>query len=428
MDHPSELPACTKTEAKRRRRLGLLATVAKLLVVALLCALLFPSCAPSYTPTCPGPTETNVQDGFILERPRFTVAFPSLNAAPIPSGVFWFSADDVAADRTVTYGWDRAFMLLRDPGTTECNLGAASPGCDECDLCAGNLATCRSGIRYLMVGETPVTVNRTNSAGSQQIATVTQPFQACLNRPLPFTAPSFEVDSDAEYTLSKAVTTCSGRSTAASLQTRLLRTPEAVVETGALPYRDKVDPTPRRFRFSYKPLSPNAQPPEQPTEVPAATWIRENFSPKIIVTRVRVLPGTDDGNGVLSYHSDPDPAMLRRMRPSRIMFLQRFKDGDVNGSFDEGDHRCYVDPNADDGGFDLTNCRLIPDGSSIGNFRITPAYMETEPARAFDWILEYKLEVGGLTELPNFGLNEVPVLEFTICNGEQVNGRWRCRS
>lgn len=366
-------------EPRVRQHRGFRAWTRHGLILAVLCAAVSTSGCDVDILSCPGFGGGQLLDSFTFENPRFIVSYPTYPTT-LPSDTFWFSSKDSVTERTVRYGWDRATMLVRDPNTNACQLDAPAAGCDQCEFCSGVPAPCRNSQAINRLDKDAAALVKISDGTEQQLAGILQPYSACLLRPA-FVGPSFVVDSaDAEYKL-KNLVTCAGPTSIATLATHLVTTPLSLVENDVPRY---VEPGgPLRFRFHYRLPRPTGQP----------VRLRENFSPKLLMTKVRVLSGfRDPHTGVVMVDESPDSTTLRRMRPSRIMFLQQFRDGDVNRSPDEGIHRCYLDPTKDDGEFDLTNCRTSPGGPATGNVHATPAYLDTDPATPLDWVLEYRVE------------------------------------
>jgi hypothetical protein len=127
------------------------------------------------------------------------------------------------------------------------------------------------------------------------------------------------------------------------------------------------------------------------------------------------LKGTFDENTGKDGTPSEDNADLIKVRPSRILFLPSFVPGNVNASPDEGTNRCYVDPAAPDGNFDLRwNCRRGVNSPVHQEHWATPTYMNVNGLRGntLTWIIEYKVS-DGLPGPPDFS-DGFPVLEFTV--------------
>ncbi|MEO6393502.1 MAG: hypothetical protein ABIP75_16755 [Pyrinomonadaceae bacterium] len=361
----------------------------------LVLTVLTPACAPSNSTSCSSDAEWII-DGFTLQNARFKIPF--VENGLLPSDIFWFAAGDDQVSRRVVYGWDQSLMQLRDNEVGSCDYSAPGPGCRQCDYCTGVTGLCTDGASYGLAGPG-------NSYGSlfqkidsteTLVADFTQPYYGCLNRPGNPTMPSFLVDGDATYTIRRTFF-CGRQADLATLKTKLVIEPRTIREP-MVRYVDNTDPVPR-YRFQMPLL---------------AGKLRENFSPNLRITQVRILLGRRDPVTTLLTVWD-DPLALRKARPSRIMFLRSVLEGDINHSPTEGTDRCYFDATKDDGGFDLLNCRRDREGTNVVRFDATPTFLVSHPSETLTWVIEYKVD-DGLAEFPTFETGEEPILELTIAN------------
>ena len=356
-------------------------------------------CSPEGGATCGGGnSEEEIIEGFQFPGTRFQN--PAADGL-VASDIFWFSGSDNESQRTIVYGWDRSLLQLRRPTTSTCDYNAPGVGCRQCDYCGNIVGACTDGTSAGLTGDVGPVASLFGSTdpneSEQPIFTFTRPYDGCMVRSPPR---SFEVNEDSTFSLRKAFF-CGSHDTLATFQARVIVDPTPKTEPTKI-YNDMMDPA-LRYKFSM-PLNDDGK-------------LRENFSVNLRVKKVRVLLGViDKATGLLMNRPMSDPMSVERARPSRIMFLTDFVEGDVNNLDSENENRCYLDVSQEDKGFDMFSCLKDIGGMKVRR-DVTPTYMIGLPLQTLTWIVEYKMEAG-LAKIPTFmeteNTAEVPVLEFTI--------------
>ena len=378
-------------------------TISLALGLAICLSVISSGCASSAEITCGGGADAGdvdeLIDGFELRNARFRI--PAVEAGLLPTDNFWFSKHDTLAAKTIFYGWDESFIQFREADVSGCNYAAPGSGCRQCDFCADASAPCTDGTS----GELATVVNQyaalfeasDQNSGEQMLREFIRPIDGCLLRTGNPTLPSFVAGKDATYTLRKTFF-CGDTKDLVALQTTELSTARIKTEE-MIPYTETVSP---KVRFTFQmPLLMNGK-------------LRENFSPNIKVTKVRILLGTKDPNTGLTMTKNSD---LDKIRPSRILFLSAFVNGNIYSSRDATINHCYANTTVPDGDFNLQICRrdVSPTSQSV-RFDATPTFLHTNISETLTWVLDYEPQEtpDGPILISPFGEGEFPVLEFTI--------------
>lgn len=373
-----------------------------LVAAALLLSVVFSiSCLSADNTLC----EADPDAELILESTLFRdVAFEVLISKQIgtlPAKKFWFAASD---SKQVSYGWADILFRSRNPAVAlNCDYNTDNPadGCRECSVCN---QMCTNGQASVLVAGPHSFADLTELASDGTVRIVSQansPRDLCYRTEAGQNQflPQFAADKDGAVYGLTSKTTCGRKTTEWELETNIVSGPRVIRQSLEV-YNDVTDAAPRyRFRM--------------PQE---NGFIRENFSNRLRVKKVRVLLGVRNPQTGAEMILD-DPESLRRVRPSRILFLPDSRDGDINRSPTESTNRCYVDPTNDDGGFDLvSSCRRSPGGPHFAQ-SVTPTFQSGRYVETLDWVIEYKLS-DGISALPDFQTTrtteEFPVIEWTI--------------
>lgn len=322
------------------------------------------------------------------------------NSNLLPSHEFWFASGD---DKTLIYGWNEVIFREREAGVASCNHPMVSPGCRQCDVCSG-MCNDFSGLGSILSTPDAIATLKKSPANGQftDVHNFYSPLQGCLMQPrnnAPFT--TVEAENDFYYLL-RHVDFVSANSSAFErtifYQTHIISTPRTITREMES-YRDAADPTTLRFKFTMPEIDGK---------------LAENFSEALKVTKVRILLGTKDSstNAVMI---SKDPESLRKVRPSRILFLPSFVEGNINNASSERTNRCYLDPNIDDGDFNLDTCRRSPFTTTITPFLngATPTFERGRNMDTLTWVIEYKTS-DGLPAAEALKTNEFPIIEWTV--------------
>lgn len=382
-------------------------TVSLALGLLICLSVIISGCASGVSITCGGGGNAGgadeLIDGFELRTARFRI--PAVEAGLRPTDSFWFHKNDTLTAKTIFYGWDEAFIQFREADVSSCNYAAPASGCRQCDFCADLIAPCTDGTSGGLAGP----VNQyaalfeasNQNPGEQMLREFSRPFDGCLLRTGNPTLPSFVAGKDATYTLRKTFF-CGDTLDLAALQTTELSEKRQKPENMVLYSTERVNPDKVRFIF----------------QMPEANGkLRENFSPNIKVTKVRILLGKKNSSTGLAMPED-NPLVLERIRPSRILFLEDFVPGDIKSSRDYSINHCYADAGIPDGDFNLQTCRSdVSPMSQPVRFNVTPTFIHTTTTHGtLTWVLEYEPQqtpMGPMLISP-FGADEFPILEFTI--------------
>lgn len=370
-----------------------------LLAAILTMSIFVTGCAPIVNKLCVGDPDADVVlDATIFQNVSFQIAI-SGQYGMLRSRKFWFADRDY---KVVRYGWDDILFHERDPDEhASCDYLNTSEDCKVCSICNGQ---CTNGdeIHILPTGHSFGDLTELDPDGTVRILSqALRPTEFCFrspNGPNQF-QPQFTAEKDGASYGFTSKSSCGQTSTQWQLQTSIVKSPRILRQSLEV-YRDATDAAPRyRFRM-----------PEE------NGFLRENFSHNLKIYKIRVLLGVRNPQTGVELVLD-DPESLRRVRPSRILFLPDFLEGNVNRSPTESSNRCYVDPAKDDGGFDLANsCKRSPGGAHFAQ-NITPTFQNGRFSETLDWIIEYKT-TDGIPSLPDFQTTstteEFPVIEWTI--------------
>ncbi len=363
-------------------------------ITLLVCLTAFGSgCASTRTVSEPGAANADAfLDGFEFEGVAFKVKISEQNGL-LPANKFWFDQSD---DKTVTYGWNEIVYRDRQADVDSCNYAANQAGCLECRWCS---TECSDGTDRV-VTTLPVAVavlkeiSHSNNGSESILREFFSPLTGCLLHNFGSPKPTFSAKDNATYLITTQSPIGGNERQAARLRTFVL-TGKRTVQRALEVYNDAADPA---TRFLFRARNTNGV-------------IESNFSPNLKVTKVRVLLGVFDPVTTREMIMD-DEASLRRVRPSRVMFLPDFIEGDVNDSTSEGTNRCYFDSTKDDGDFNLQTCRRNLVGP-IQDIDVTPTYQHGRARDPLTWIVEYKTS-DGLPQPLVLGANEFLKLELTI--------------
>jgi hypothetical protein len=373
--------------------------------------LLGPGCAPTYHATC----SKDIANYDFVERlnvggSQFKFEYPG-NPELIDSRGFWFSRGDITSQigqngvpKPIGFGFDAVSMDFRAPDAQDnCSFVNMDDGCYQCNLCVTGLARCNNGINVPIVNNSfPIITLEEVEKGTRAhrvVQGLPDPGDACFMRAGNAGNASVIPEKSAVLTL-EAHDICGGEPQAlAKFETTVVNTPDQSFMGALEPFTDSTDPTTLRFKYSMH---------------IADGILDENFSPDLRVTKVRVLENQFD-EATMRERNDDSPAALKRMLPSRILFLPTFHPESFNDNAEEGTNRCYVDAAVEDGNFDLfRNCRKNPNSAELQNHEATPTYMNSAGLRhlTLTWVIEYKMS-DGLTDPPNFEFGR-PILQFMI--------------
>ena len=237
-------------------------------------------------------------------------------------------------------------------------------------------------------------ISHANNGSESVLREFFSPVLGCLLHNFGSPKPTLTAKDNATYLITTQSPIGGSERQAARLRTFVLseaRTVRRALEV----YNDAADPA---TRFLFRARNTNGV-------------IETNFSPNLKVTKVRVLLGVFDPVTTREMIMD-DEVSLQRVRPSRIMFLPDFIEGDVNDSTSEGTNRCYFDSTKADGDFNLQTCRRNLVGP-IQDIDVTPTYQHGRASDPLTWIVEYKTS-DGLPQPLVLGANEFLKLELTI--------------
>lgn len=363
-------------------------------LIALICLTACGSaCAPQRNVALSEPGTENADaflDGFDFQGIGFRIKIAEQNNL-LPAGKFWFDSGD---DKTVVYGWNEIIYRERAGNVESCNYALNQSGCLQCEWCA---AHCSDNSTQSVV-TLPIAVADVREIAADGTETVLREFfaprQGCLLNLSSGQQPFFTAKDDATYVMNTQSPIGSRKSQPAHLGTFVV-SGERRVKEAMESYNDQADPA---LRFIFKARNVNGV-------------IENNYSPNLKVTKVRVLLSVFDPNTGREMIMDDD-ATLRRVRPSRIIFLPDFLEGNVNDSSSEGTNRCYFDVTKDDGDFNLQTCRRNV-GGPLQDIDVTPTYKHGQVNAPLTWVAEYKTS-DGLPQLPVLGTNESLTLELTV--------------
>jgi hypothetical protein len=370
-----------------------------ILILAIFLAGINSGCVPTNESACPATGNASAfSDGIEIRGAEFKIKIADQSGL-LPTERFWFAGND---DKTIEYAWDEVLYREREEDTDSCDYANPAEGCVECNACT---TLCTNGTARTLILQDSILRLKENLLDSDTETVLNEfmrPDLGCRrNLTMPNNSlPTFNTAKDnATYQLKSNNLCGSEEKTEESLQTFVVTTARALRENMEI-YQDMTDPA-LRYRFKMPDLS---------------GLLRENFSPSLRITKVRILRGIRDHHTGRQTVSD-DAESLRRMRPSRIMFLPDLIEGNINSSSSERSNRCYFDPTVDDGNFNLqTNCLHAPFGGQHVRHNATPTYMLGRATETLTWVVEYKT-TDGLPSVPEFGgefYDEYPVLELTI--------------
>ena len=375
------------------------------LLLTCLCILSFGCIGPTNV-SGPGDPDADIHlDGVEFEG-KFIKARISESQGLLASDEFWFDASD--DDLTLIYGWNDVLYRERakEVEVDGCSHPIASRGCRECRVCS---RTCNDSNPIDVFIPTPDEIASLKKAPTNgQFVTLHNFFSlpaGCQPSTLPQNTFTTVLAEDKSVYMLKhedfVISDGSAFQKSVFFETNVVSTPQDL-KKDMESYSDPSDPT--TVRYKYTTYKYNGK-------------LAENFSTSLKITRVRFLLGTrDPKTNVVMYREDPEA--LKKARPSRFLFLPNFAGGSINAAENGTSSRCYLDPLADDGGFNLEACRSYPptdtgNAGVIRSHRVTPTYVNGFNQDTLTWVAEYKVS-DGLPPAEAFGVNEFPVIVWTI--------------
>ncbi len=302
----------------------------------------------------------------------------------------WLASSD---DLGLVFGWDELTIKIRASGTESCPQYNGPP-CQECTVCHPH-CTGEDLARNAKVGYAPslgdfASLDKIDQVGNRStLQTFSNLWTGCRGSDLPFV--NVAAEDRMTYQLTNRVVGPDLHNTPATLTLKTRVISEQSPDKFTLDMTKQADSP---LRYQGRVSSDQGV-------------LADNFSPSLLVRKVRVLLGTRDPMSGATMTRDDDDT-LRRVRPSRIVFIGAF----VGTNFTDRS-RCYFDLNAVDGGFDLGACKVDKNSGETHPFSLTPTNVIPNVQELVTWFAEYNRD-DGITELPVFGSNEFPVLEFTF--------------
>lgn len=368
-------------------------------------------CAPVANVSCSSNADVDAfLDKVNITDPEFRFVYPG-HTELIASNGFWFSAGDItsqtganAAPKPIIYGFNGVSEdFRRRDAPDSCSFTSQNDGCYRCDFCVDGAAVCNNGTILQSASGSFRIVNLAevdnDTSAERVLSELPNPGDACFMRPNNPGNLSVLPEKNAVLKLQKNDLCGSEAEELAKFETTVVNTPRVYLATPDV-YVDEADPSTQRFSYTMR---------------LEGGKLDQNFSPDLRVTEVRVLAGVFNSATMKEEPVETRDA-LKRMLPSRILFLPSFNPGNINENIDEGTNRCYVDASVDDGNFDLfRNCRKDPNLPAHVAHEATPTYMNSMGRRALTltWVIEYKVS-DGLPGPPDFSMGERPILEFKL--------------